>query len=423
MPTKTAQQRSIRTRATPSVHARFKTPRAMLSLHTHTCATPRTDATITSGMHASDAQRAHLTLQHPACYLPCTRVCGTHSPTHPRAIPTRTRGAADGRVCKRSPAPFSWPRPLGGPAPRPAARAAARPAPCPGAGRDGPGLAGAVGRSGGRQRGVVRGAEAGGPGPAPTRSREEPTRTGLALEEPPRFLRTFRARRAVGPIQVPGLDGGSGGDAVGSPGAALPQPGRAKYRPLPPPPPRAPWRDWGLRAVPPQQRSASPRFPPRSLWQSPELLSDIQDGYSVSGHLLVCFSSGEHSPPPPPGTALPAGTPSPFFSPFSLPLFSYIAGYFIHDSLDIIFNQQSCSSWEYLVHHAMVSAAVGEVTCHSRAQPAGSPAHASPCLPGGLCRQQAGWLPVPGDSQAARAELPQHHRSWGKQLVGSAWVL
>lgn len=104
-------------------------------------------------------------------------------------------------------------------------------------GRDGPGLAGAVGRSGGRQRGVVRGAEAGGPGPAPTRSREEPTRTGLALEEPPRFLRTFRARRAVGPIQVPGLDGGSGGDAVGSPGAALPQPGRAKYRPLPPPPP------------------------------------------------------------------------------------------------------------------------------------------------------------------------------------------
>lgn len=139
----------------------------------------------------------------------------------------------------------------------------------------------------------------------------------------------------------------------------------------------------------------------------------------------ICWSASPQvsAHPPPPGTALPAGTPSPFFSPFSLPLFSYIAGYFIHDSLDIIFNQQSRSSWEYLVHHAMVSAAVGEVTCHSRAQPAGSPAHASPCLPGGLCRQQAGWLPVPGDSQAARAELPQHHRSWGKQLVGSAWVL
>lgn len=32
-------------------------------------------------------------------------------------------------------------------------------------------------------------------------------------------------------------------------------------------------------------------------------------------------------------------------------------GYFIHDSLDIIFNHQSRSSWEYLVHHAMVSTA------------------------------------------------------------------
>ncbi|XP_076210473.1 TLC domain-containing protein 1 [Aptenodytes patagonicus] len=60
-----------------------------------------------------------------------------------------------------------------------------------------------------------------------------------------------------------------------------------------------------------------------SLWHSPELLSDIQDGYSISGHLLVCFSSG----------------------------------YFIHDSLDIIFNHQSRSSWEYLVHHAMAISA------------------------------------------------------------------
>uniref|UniRef100_A0A8B9G5M6 TLC domain containing 1 n=1 Tax=Amazona collaria TaxID=241587 RepID=A0A8B9G5M6_9PSIT len=60
-----------------------------------------------------------------------------------------------------------------------------------------------------------------------------------------------------------------------------------------------------------------------SLWHAPELLSDIQDGYSVSGHLLVCFSSG----------------------------------YFIHDTLDIIFNHQSRSSWEYLVHHAMAISA------------------------------------------------------------------
>ncbi|XP_010572238.1 PREDICTED: calfacilitin [Haliaeetus leucocephalus] len=70
---------------------------------------------------------------------------------------------------------------------------------------------------------------------------------------------------------------------------------------------------------------ADPRPPllSSSLWHSPELLSDIQDGYSVSGHLLVCFSSG----------------------------------YFIHDSLDIIFNHQSRSSWEYLVHHAMAISA------------------------------------------------------------------
>uniref|UniRef100_A0A672UTV6 TLC domain containing 1 n=1 Tax=Strigops habroptila TaxID=2489341 RepID=A0A672UTV6_STRHB len=60
-----------------------------------------------------------------------------------------------------------------------------------------------------------------------------------------------------------------------------------------------------------------------SLWHAPELLSNIQDGYSVSGHLLVCFSSG----------------------------------YFIHDTLDIIFNHQSRSSWEYLVHHAMAISA------------------------------------------------------------------
>ncbi|KFQ21403.1 TLC domain-containing protein 1, partial [Mesitornis unicolor] len=33
------------------------------------------------------------------------------------------------------------------------------------------------------------------------------------------------------------------------------------------------------------------------------------------------------------------------------------AGYFIHDSLDIIFSHQSRSSWEYLVHHAMAISA------------------------------------------------------------------
>ncbi|NXE52171.1 TLCD1 protein, partial [Dromaius novaehollandiae] len=33
------------------------------------------------------------------------------------------------------------------------------------------------------------------------------------------------------------------------------------------------------------------------------------------------------------------------------------AGYFIHDTLDIILSHQSRSSWEYLVHHAMAISA------------------------------------------------------------------
>nr|XP_047923894.1 TLC domain-containing protein 1 [Anser cygnoides] len=94
-----------------------------------------------------------------------------------------------------------------------------------------------------------------------------------------------------------------------------------------PPSTGSPGSSWyrGRFGVPGPYPPRSPRFstPPPSLWQSPELLSDIQDGYSVSGHLLVCFSSG----------------------------------YFIHDSLDIIFNHQSRSSWEYLVHHAMAISA------------------------------------------------------------------
>lgn len=52
----------------------------------------------------------------------------------------------------------------------------------------------------------------------------------------------------------------------------------------------------------------SPRPPllASSLWHSPELLSDIQDGYSVSGHLLVCFSSGKE-----PGRAMAVAIPLP----------------------------------------------------------------------------------------------------------------
>ncbi|XP_005502193.2 TLC domain-containing protein 1 [Columba livia] len=97
---------------------------------------------------------------------------------------------------------------------------------------------------------------------------------------------------------------------------ALPQPAAVRSRPG-----RA-WRWWNL-LVSFAHSVLAGLWALFSLWHSPELLSNIEDGYSVSGHLLVCFSSG----------------------------------YFIHDSLDIIFSHQSRSSWEYLVHHAMAISA------------------------------------------------------------------
>ncbi|TFK00386.1 Calfacilitin [Platysternon megacephalum] len=59
------------------------------------------------------------------------------------------------------------------------------------------------------------------------------------------------------------------------------------------------------------------------VWQVPEMLMDIENTSSTSGYLLLCFS----------------------------------AGYFIHDTLDIIVSHQSRASWEYLVHHAMAISA------------------------------------------------------------------
>ncbi|XP_077692979.1 TLC domain-containing protein 1 isoform X2 [Eretmochelys imbricata] len=59
------------------------------------------------------------------------------------------------------------------------------------------------------------------------------------------------------------------------------------------------------------------------VWQVPEMLVDIENTSSTSGYLLLCFS----------------------------------AGYFIHDTLDIIVSHQSRASWEYLVHHAMAISA------------------------------------------------------------------
>ncbi|XP_051013995.1 TLC domain-containing protein 1 isoform X1 [Acomys russatus] len=55
------------------------------------------------------------------------------------------------------------------------------------------------------------------------------------------------------------------------------------------------------------------------IWQTPEMLVEIETAWSLSGYLLVCFSTG----------------------------------YFIHDTVDIIVSRQTGASWEYLVHHVM----------------------------------------------------------------------
>ncbi|XP_075417429.1 TLC domain-containing protein 1 [Tenrec ecaudatus] len=57
--------------------------------------------------------------------------------------------------------------------------------------------------------------------------------------------------------------------------------------------------------------------------QTPEMLVEIETAWSLSGYLLVCFS----------------------------------AGYFIHDTVDIVLSHQTRASWEYLVHHVMAMGA------------------------------------------------------------------
>ncbi|KAF6097671.1 TLC domain containing 1 [Phyllostomus discolor] len=59
------------------------------------------------------------------------------------------------------------------------------------------------------------------------------------------------------------------------------------------------------------------------VWQTPELLVEIETAWSLSGYLLVCLS----------------------------------AGYFIHDTVDIVVSRQARASWEYLVHHVMAMGA------------------------------------------------------------------
>ncbi|EDL12921.1 TLC domain-containing protein 1 isoform X1 [Mus musculus] len=53
------------------------------------------------------------------------------------------------------------------------------------------------------------------------------------------------------------------------------------------------------------------------------MLVEIETAWSASGYLLVCFS----------------------------------AGYFIHDTVDIVVSKQTRASWEYLVHHVMAMGA------------------------------------------------------------------
>ncbi|XP_074176305.1 TLC domain-containing protein 1 isoform X3 [Rhinolophus sinicus] len=60
-----------------------------------------------------------------------------------------------------------------------------------------------------------------------------------------------------------------------------------------------------------------------SVWQTPEMLVEIETAWSLSGYLLVCFSTG----------------------------------YFIHDTVDIVVSRQARASWEYLVHHVMAMGA------------------------------------------------------------------
>ncbi|KAM9006428.1 TLC domain-containing protein 1 [Sarcophilus harrisii] len=55
------------------------------------------------------------------------------------------------------------------------------------------------------------------------------------------------------------------------------------------------------------------------VWQTPEMLVELETASSLSGYWLVCFSTG----------------------------------YFIHDTLDIVLSSQTRASWEYLVHHVL----------------------------------------------------------------------
>ncbi|KAJ7309081.1 hypothetical protein JRQ81_008386 [Phrynocephalus forsythii] len=73
------------------------------------------------------------------------------------------------------------------------------------------------------------------------------------------------------------------------------------------------------------------------VWRMPGAFVDLVHATSPSGHLLLCVS----------------------------------AGYFIHDSLDIILCRQSRASWEYLVHHGMAVSGLFSGICLNRFVAAG----------------------------------------------------
>jgi hypothetical protein len=86
-----------------------------------------------------------------------------------------------------------------------------------------------------------------------------------------------------------------------------------------------------------------------SLWQTPEMLVEIETAWSASGYLLVCFSAGRLCPRRLRLDWKIISKCSVFSSFPTSPL-----GYFIHDTVDIVVSKQTRASWEYLVHHVMV---------------------------------------------------------------------
>lgn len=90
---------------------------------------------------------------------------------------------------------------------------------------------------------------------------------------------------------------------------------------------------------------------PSSIWQTPEMLVEIETAWSLSGYLLVCFSAGRSCFVLSSWEGQECFLLSPVYDLFPIPRL----GYFIHDTVDIVVSHQSRASWEYLVHHVMVS--------------------------------------------------------------------